>query len=1489
MREKRVDKVRASRDGHEFHEAWTARESMKLLLPNDSHGDKLIGIAVEGLDPDDQTRASSDAIQIADLTLYYGENTVFDKASRVEIVQFKYSPTNENSPFRASDAKKTVEKFAKAYSKHRESFGAQEVRAKLYFRLITNRPIYPDLIKAIEGIGKGSELSGHAKRQAEQFKKAAFLEDEQLAEFTSKCEIVGFAGNLAGTKKDLSRILADWSTASDIVATARLGEIRNMVREKAGSAGEGRNVIKRVDVLAVLGIAEERDLLPCPADFPEVGELVEREQLPEVVDRIPKLSRPLLIHAAGGVGKTVFMQSLAEKLQDSHEVVFFDCFAGGAYRSPADQRHLPQRGLIHIANTLACRGLCDPVLSGSGDTGSLLRTFQRRLEQSVRMLSRVSPDRKLLLFLDAIDNATTYAQERGEDSFPSLLFEFLLHKPISGVKLIASSRSHRVPVDSTLYEDFELSAFTKEETEKYVRTRLPDVKDIEIWVAQARSKGNARILEYLVRNERGSLDPSRIDDTVETEELIQELISSTKFSQGYGESEIASFLAGLGVLPPPVPVDEYAKAQGISESAVESFASDLAPLLERTEHGLIFRDEPTETLVREKYGCSGEPLKRVAENLFEYQDRSVYAARALPDLLYKLGDGGKLFELAFDERFPSVMTSAAGKLDVRYARLKAAARHAADERNCDQLVRLLAEISTVALEDQHGVDCICDYPDLVIAAEDADSTRRLFETPTEWKGSRHARLAIANALSDDMDEACWRAEEAWDWIAHWYEQPKEFRYRQRPRMRGPARLDIAAIPFVWILLGRLEDAHKFMRNWKNWHAYEVWEYIFSLALQAGRIGVALEASACGTDREIGGLAAALSFAETDEKTRRKLVSKLAQACGGATDLEFNRETAFGERKHDLLKGLFKACGVAVSLGFCEEAMTFLHLAPDYRPGLRSFEESPYSAGLNDSELHPFLLHVALNAAALGKHIREKDLLPKDLLTLCEDIEDSSCGTRFRNKFTEKLRKDKSITYKERERSLQFIHYQLDHLLALVQTLSNLLRAPVGEADKPFIDLLDAWETAKAKDQEGLWNRFSCFFQTLGSEIAAFALWTREDLKHSSVRSYIRRLHKQDIVGVPIIIEIVNTLSKRPSLHSLAGEEAQKAKSLIEGENDVQKRAYFYADLARAILPASAEEAAAYFRAGLGQMKAIGSEDDRFANWLLLFASSLCGNELDEKDFHTLTNICELNIWDDPEKFFWIAFGEGMSRTAGCSGLAKLARWDDYSKAPLNCGLLPYVTALLEDGKIDSEDALALNRLANPVEFFNCNTGTLATAIEKGNYKNKELLVSEVIKQFEENCNGILMGGDVETLATIANRILGTESETSIYFDCTHRHFKQVYDIRNQHRSYTGKRLSEQPIVTESGEKIVSGTDPKDYQPFEDAAEEVEETNQTFSKTNLEPLLEIPREDVPYGKRAEYIRALSTLENLNLYQKLDKLQKCKENWRESSSTFYQSLN
>ena len=1496
---KHIDDVRASRDGHEFHEAWTARFAMRLLLPEDA----LVGIAVEGLETNDQKSASAETVQVADLTLYYGKNPNFEDASRVEIVQFKYSLSRENKPFRTSDAKETIEKFAEAYRDHTETYDADDVRDKLQFELITNRPIYEPLSEAIGCLAEKRSPTGEVKKQADQFKTASGLEGDQLRKFAEKCLIQGSTGSLSATKNSFSKLLVDWSASPgtvDAVTSARLGNMRQLVRDKAGGAGTNNNMIMSTDVLAALEIANEEEFLPCPAATVDIGGGVRREQTQDALDIIPELSKPLLVHAAGGVGKTVFMKSLAKELDDTHEVVFFDCFGGGSYRSPEDSRHLPNRGLIHIANTLAQRGLCDPILPGNPYLQSLIGTFRRRLNQSVETLSRCSDKKGLLLFLDAIDNAAVFARDRNDDCFPTILVDALQRKPLDGVKLIASSRSHRIPIENSPYHGFPLSVFSREETKTYLQARIPHVTEVETGIAQARSGGNPRVLAYLLENNCEALNSSEVADKINLDDLIKKRIEnaiSAALDQGYNKNDLKAFLAGLAVLPPPVPLDEYADVLGIDQSAVESFASDMRPLLERTKHGLIFRDEPTETFVREEYASLNEPLKKVAENLLEFQENSVYAARSLPELLYRIGDGNKLFQLAFDDRFPETITSTVGKRNIRYARLKTALRYAVDKRNYDHLVHLLLEMSTITSVEHRGASYVLNYPDLVIAAEDVDAIRRLVETHTTWQGTRHARLAIANTLSGDMDEACHHIVSLQDWLYHFWEQ--ERKHQTQLHDAGYEDLDIAAIAFFHIMQNRPQEANEFMKGWKDWYAYRVGEHLFALLLQAESGLPESEANldSCIDQLEgnISGIAAALSFAELNKPRKKSLVNQLSKACGEKNNLEFeNGFNPNNENKNGLEMGLRKACAIGFSLGLKKEASRILRSVPHRRPDISLFLNPLHY----NHDVFNLLLNTALKAAASGKNVREKDLLPEELASIGRTIKNNLYGEKFRAELekrllrhilTKQIKSDsdaKKIETKEQGRV--FLNRYLPPLLSFTEALAKLLQASEGNADTPFAALLD--ECSKLQEIPGFYIRsfFLDFYQKLAFRTAIFALWVRSDLCLASAEKFIGRFHKQEVIEAHTAIEVVRILAKRNQLQSIAGEEAIKARAIIEHETDIKKRVSLYADLSRAILPASAEEASAYFRAGLEQMDSIGSGDYELTDGLLLFAAAINNKELEEKDFHTLTNICELNIWDEPEKFPWVDFGEGLSNVAGIRMLARLSRWNDRSKVSLECTLLPYLASLITNGKISPEEALSLNRLATPSWHRYCNTATLATIIESGNHANRDELVSEVVNQFEgNNLLGIATDWQADTLFEVTSRVFGAKAEITAHLKRTAADFHKVSEARNKQLNYrneadrqANERFSRKKHSEKrKAKKIADQTNPLETPSLEKAIEDFHKIEDHHSL--YEFFFEKLRAQVPYDKRGQYIRELSNLENLDLQRKLDELGKCKESWQDSS--------
>ena len=988
-----IDKVRSSRDGHEYHEAWTARIALQLLCPDSD----LTAIAIEGISPVDP-RAPASTVQVADLTMYFGGGPCFEEATRTTIVQFKYSIADKDNNFRASKAKKTIEKYAKAYRAFKGKYGAQAVEEKLDFQIITNQPVSNSLIASIEALGTNADCSGDTAKQAEQLTKASGLAGRPLAAFARKLRIGGRCGSLPAVQRNLRSLLVDWSATSDPIAGARLGQLKELIREKAGYPGTDRNLITRTDLLAALRIGDPKDLLPCEPSLPKVDSILDREQLAAAMDRISEISVPLLIKAPGGAGKTVFMQRLATQLELNNEVVLFDCFGGGSYRSPEDARHLPKNGLVHIANTLAFRGLCDPMLPENPDVQGMLRTFRRRLTQSLQTLATVSPGRQLVLLIDAIDNADIAARQRSGECFPIQLLESLDAEPIAGMKLVVSCRPERKPATYTKWEELELLPFTKAETGAFLQTRLGNPSDGEINVALARSGGNPRVLDYLLGAGRDSLHVSEINKEVGLEELIQGRINhalSTAQKQGYGQEEIDAFLAGLGVLPPPVPPEEYAGACGITLEAIESFASDLSPLLERTSQGLMFRDEPTETLVQSRYASSKATLRRLASNLLSRQEESVYAARALPNLLHQLNETKRLFALAFDDRIPSAITSTVGKRNVRYARLKAATLHAAQKKDHNRLVHLLVELSTLVAGDRRGSDYILNHPDLVVATQDVDAMRRLFETRTEWPGARHARLSIAYTLSGESEESFRHAAVGEEWILHYIRTHRQ----DGKREAGPEHADIAALPFLWLSEGHGEDAAHYMKQWRDWYAYEVCELVFSyanLAQSLVSIPTRRMSRFVGALSSIGGLAAALSFQEFPRAKCRDLVTSLGRHCKRTRKLHLP-DALSRVRRFELVDGLQKAAAIALSVGLPAEARTIMSRIPNRRPKLWAFR-SPF----HRRDVFPFLFRVALGAAVRKKPVHQRDLLPEELTQICSRISRSVTGKTFRDRASKRV-------------------------------------------------------------------------------------------------------------------------------------------------------------------------------------------------------------------------------------------------------------------------------------------------------------------------------------------------------------------------------------------------------------------------------------------------------------------------------------------------------
>ncbi len=1498
---KLVDKNKAARDGHEFHENWAARKALQLLWPKD----ELIGIAMEGLHPADQRKAASETVEIADVTLYHGKRPTFTESNKVIIVQLKYSISHADVPFRNSHAKKTINKFAKSYKDLKKTYTAKEANKKVKFELVTNRPIYKYLIKAVKYIAEGKTLTGETKKQADQFITACELKGKELIEFSKRVSFTGLVGNLSENKRNLSNVLADWSGAKDYMSRLHLGDMKQLLRDKAGQKGENNNVIKLVDVLDVLEV-ESEDLFPCPESFPDVGQVVKRNQLSTALRLISETEKPLLIHASGGVGKTVFLQSIAKSLTELHEVILFDCFGGGSYRAPEDARHLPKKAFSHIVNKLASKGLCDPLIPTNNNTEDLIKVFRKRLIQASNTLRRASKNKKVILIIDAIDNSADIARDNKQDSFAKELLKSIEYtESIPYVTLVLSCRTERrkLAKEDLSCEEFELKPFSLEETKDYLKKRTNKLTSTEIEVAQARSGGNSRVLEHLVLSDRGLLDKSEINNVIELDDLLKMRIDKAlkmALKRGYNKDDINAFLAGLSVLPPPVPIEEYATAQGMEVSEIKSFVADLAPLLEKTKQGIWFRDEPTETLVKKKYASNDIALKKVSANLFKQQESSVYAARSLPGLLLKRGDGDKLFELAFDDRFPQKITSIVGKQAIRYSRLKAAIFQASYNENYNQLVQLLVELSTVEAVNQKGEYYLLDNPDLIIASQDIDATRRLFELRTSWQGTRHARLAIAYILSGDYGEAYRHGRTASQWIGHYYEQVDKYRMN-----RGRCEtIDIAAIPLCLLSQGNCKGAINWMRQWRAKYTFKVSRYIFTYINQSMLLvstpTIEIDNFLEILTDEVGVIASALSFYECSSENQEKLIKKLAIACKQKDLIRIENDNYTNEIKYNIQDGLFKATSIALSKNLKHESRLICSVLKPETPSLWSFNENYYR-----NDITPFIIYIAINSLVNDYEISGQDILPKELAKIWPVINRNLDITEFEKQL--KLNITESIQESENKKSKdnnhrpfspetkrgaeKFLNDRFQPLTQLAQTFAALLKTTIGNADKEFLDLIQSWsDTRKTKGIYNYTNEFNNFFNRLGRELVIFFLWSRCDLSVSSMTKFWSVICEDNYIEPNYLIEVVSIIAKQNKFSELAGEISIKVSSLIEQEDDIDTRALLFSKLSRAILPASVDEATEYFKSGLDQMDVIGSGDYSFTNELMSFACNLKGQELKDKDFHTFTNLYELNLGEEPHKYPWDVFTQGLSKTAGCKGFAKLSRWDDRDKVTLKCTLMPFLIALIKDDKIEASLALSILRLCgNPFETWGYDMSHLAQEIDKKNYSNNEELFREFFEQYEENNSSLSLGSEVEKIYGFSNKILGDKDKLTIRLLALKDRYKASKEPPSVHSNINSviDKKNKRRLEKENHEKaleikqLINDTEPTDEQSLSKSIDKLNElkVDATLDRKFLEGI----RSKVSYSDRSKYIQLISKSENLFFYRKLEELKACKEKWSKSSKS------
>lgn len=1279
--------VRPSRDGDQFHYHWAARHCLALLP---GLGD-LVAVSIEGASTSEGTTSVEDGDELIDVGLYYGSE-VLEDARSVHYVQLKHSTRHAQEPWTASGLKKTLRGFAKRFSGLLQQIPASTLREKLRFTFTSNRPIEQKLQEALEDLASAN-TPRHPSIQ-DILVGYTDLTALQTTDFFKIFSAEGCVPDLWTQRNLLSLDVSIYLAEADSDSPVQLKEL---VARKATSEHVADPAIRRHDVLRALKVTET-DLLPAPCLIVAPSDMLPRDQETEILEALLAAKHPIVLHADGGVGKSVLASRLAASMPSGSIAVLYDCFGDGLYRNALNFRHRHRDALVQIANELAAQGLCHPLIpSAHADAKNFMRAFFGRLKQAIGLLRAQDPEASLCLIIDAADNADMAAEEQGETAFVRDLIRTAFP---DGVRLAFTCRTHRrerlgAPTDA---HQIELRPFSQAETTEFLRRTYPQATDANAAEFAFLSSANPRVqalalsrklpIAQMLR-ELGPM-PSTVDRAIG--ELLQRAIDKLKDQGGNTEAaQIDLICQGLAVLRPLVPISVLAQISGIPESAVRSFAFDLGrPLLVKGS-SLHFLDEPAETWFRERFKPDPANLASFLARLRPLAEGSSYVASTLPQLLLSAGLMDELVELALSEEgLPT--TNPLERRDVELQRLTFALKACLQKGRYAAAAKLALKAGGEAAGEARQMSLIQDNTDIAATLLSPDRIDELVSRRTfgaGWMGSHHAYDAgLLSGRSEFLAEAGSRLRMAMDWLRAWSRRPAEERDDEHVDNADRAELAMAHLR----VLGP-EEAAKFLRGWRprrlTFGASKrlarrlmdlgQFEQLDSLATHGANdlwlvLGLVAEAFRVG------------HFIPPEPLARlmRTLTDRRIQ-------LQDSRQW---DDRWDALDAVTAAVSVSLRVLPRDNAtwaeILRRHL-PDKPPSDLSDRFSP--------DRTPLLRAYALEAALRGESLSLLAIAPPNVRKELE-----TKGTHGRSADTEIF-----------ERSIGGIlpWFVLGAEIACGRTPSDL--------GKALEDAVKVTTSAASRDYQ---NQFNV------EQIAAIE-WIRvlrdasatTEMSVSVLRAWIGS--KESLLWPDTLTAMCRIAARTEELSDLALEFSVAAfESLEASRENAEVRTDAYQRLARAVFPASSTEAAAYFNRAVEISSRIGDENlDRWSALLHLAEASGQKGHPRPRSAYRLARVAELTYeYVDRDKHFdWQRTVDALLGLCTPSALSILSRWRDRDFGSAGRLLRTAVYSLVQAGRLPAIAPVALSGLDAGWSRFN----DIKTAVDAETNPDRRKLVLRV--------------------------------------------------------------------------------------------------------------------------------------------------------------------
>jgi hypothetical protein len=1194
-------------------------------------GSDLVAVTVEGTSAREE--AAGDAIdageEVIDVGLYFGSESLAE-ARMVRYVQLKHSTRRATEHWTTSGLEKTVKGFAARYAKLVGAYPPAHIASRFRFEFTSNRPIDSTLREALSDLAAGAVC--RRPDLCEMLIRYTGLGEPDARRFFALFSAKGGEDSLWVQRNLLGQEITAYLPDSDYDAPVQLKEL---VTRKATTEFELDPSIRRHDVLRALKATEDR-LQPAPRLIPDAGTAIPREQEPVILDTLVNARTPLVIHAEAGVGKSVIAARLASAMPPGSVSVLYDCFGDGLYRSTLHYRHRHQDALVQIANELAARGLCHPLIpTVHADAKMYMRAFLHRLTQAANLLRARNRGACVCVIVDAADNAEMAAKELGE--YGSFVRDLIRAPHIEGVRLAFTCRTHRrhllgAPVDT---QEIHLLPFTQRESARLLRAHFPAATEAEVTEFAFLSSSNPRVQALALSRglplpemlKQLGPNPTTVDRTIG--DLLERAVGRLREHAGTLEaSQIDRICEGLAILRPLVPISVLAVLSGTSESAVRSFALDFGRPLFVKGDSLHFLDEPAETWFRERFQPDPAHLSEFLSRLRPLASRSSYVAGALPTLLLQTGKLDELVELALsDEGLPS--DSPLAKRDVELQRLKFALKASLQQKRYVAGAKLAVKAAGECAGEQRQnrlIQANTDVAALLMTPDRIEEivSRRTFESV--WMGGHHAYDAGLLSGRDELSaDASSRLRMAMDWLRTWARLPQEQR-----NVEEVSDADRAELTLALLRLRSAAEAANFLRRW-TWRptAFEAarrvgrrlidlgkYDELDKFAAAAGNdvwllLGLALEARAVGHALPVGPL--------------RRAMRLLAHR-----RVKLEESSAWDAKWHVLY-----AVGAIIEMAILALPPNFEGWADVIRRYLP--KSPPQELGSRFGSDPSALIWVyALEAALRGKKLALLDVAPVDLRPQIEKAKE----------FTRTQEKD------------SFLH-EVGGVLAWFVLSADVAcgRVP-GDVKASVQAALNEAASAEARGY-GRGNRPS---QT--SAIQWLRILVRmgksEGPEYTAFTSWLEG--QAEGLWADTLISLTRIAARAKGFESLAMRLASSAYGELErSREDAESRADLYLKLVRAVFTVSRAEAGAYFDRAVEIASRIGDENlARWSAFLALARAASTQNASRSRTAYRLSRTAELTYeYVVRDKYFdWEGTVEAITDLSPTSVFAILSRWRD---------------------------------------------------------------------------------------------------------------------------------------------------------------------------------------------------------------------------------------